>query len=253
MACRYNPSPPSAACRGSTPRRESLGVVASAGLPAARVACHPYLRIPRSGVPGPWSYTRLQVVLARGEQENRKQHRQAPVPEPPVEILFYIHIHVLLVIISCFIITTTGRGWPRGRLPFYSSQQSRAGSMPPGEERARLWLIHFFMTASRSFPGGEFHALPGWDRDSGTRGRIMSPAGLAFLAEEGAHPGPRDSSPSAMHIFRISPKALISLAASVTRSPPLAATALINSCLFIAFVFYCSCLILYAGFSCPRV
>lgn len=35
--------------------------------------------------------------------------------------------------------------------------------------------------------------------------------------------------------------------------PPLAATALINSCLFIAFVFYCSCLILYAGFSCPRV
>ena len=45
----------------------------------------------------------------------------------------------------------------------------------------------------KGFPGGEFHALPGWDRDSGTRGRIMSPAGLAFLAEEGAHPGPRDS------------------------------------------------------------
>lgn len=43
---------------------------------------------------GPRVYTRLQVVLARGEQENRKQHRQAPVPEPPVEILFYIHIHV---------------------------------------------------------------------------------------------------------------------------------------------------------------
>lgn len=42
----------------------------------------------------PRVYTRLQVVLARGEQENRKQHRQAPVPEPPVEILFYIHIHV---------------------------------------------------------------------------------------------------------------------------------------------------------------
>ena len=32
---------------------------------------------------GPRVYTRLQVVLARGEQENRKQYRQAPVPEPP--------------------------------------------------------------------------------------------------------------------------------------------------------------------------
>ena len=145
-------------------------------------------------------------------------------------------------------------GLPRGRLPFYSSQQSRAGSMPPGEERARLWLIHFFMTASRRvFPGENFTLFRAGIVIAVPVAGLCPRRALHSLLKKEPTPGHVILSPSAMHIFRISPKALIALAASVTRSPPLAATALINSCLFIAFVFYCSCLILYAGFSCPRV
>ncbi len=90
---------------------------------------------------------------------------------------------------------------------------------------------------SQRFPAASRRAFPG-ENITTFRAGIMIAVPVAGLYPRRASrsrmkkestPGHVILSPSSMHISRISLKAFITLAASVMRSPPLAATALINS------------------------
>lgn len=126
--------------------------------------------------------------------------------------------------------------------------------MHPGEERARLWLIHLFMTASRKdFPGENFTTLRAGIRITCPVNGLRTGRALRSRTQKDPTPDHESISPAPYTPPKYSRKrsrlSRHPRRATRSRRLPLLSTPACSSLSF----FYCSCLTLYAGFSCPRV